>query len=112
MSKVYVTQVPNRKDPATNSFVPSVNIAPAAEHGELVIMMPSFAPFHATADLVKQLKEKLKDYNYEDGDSIVALGDPAIIAVAFAILGKQFGRFTILKWDRMVGRYLPSTISI
>ena len=112
MPKVYITQVPHRRDPETRAFVPAVNIAPASEHGELVVMMPPRAAFHATADLVRQLREHLKDYDQEAGDCIVALGDPAIIAVACAILGKMHGRFTVLKWDRNVGRYLPALVSI
>lgn len=110
--KVYITQVPHRRDPETRAFVPSVNIAPAAEHGELVVMMPPRAAFHATSDLVKQLREHLQNYDYEAGDSLVAMGDPAVIAVACAILGKYQGRFTVLKWDRNVGRYLPSHIQV
>lgn len=110
--KVFITQVPHRRDPETRAFVPSVNIAPASEHGELVVMMPPRAAFHATADLVRQMKEHLKEYDYEAGDCLVAMGDPAVIAVACAILGRMHGRFTVLKWDRNVGRYLPSHISV
>jgi len=112
MPKVFITQVPNRRDRETGSFVPAVNIAPAAEHGELVVLMPPRAAFFATADLVAQMKEKLQDYDYDGGDSIVALGDPAVIAVAFAILGKIHGRFQVLKWDKNVGRYIPSQVSV
>lgn len=109
---VYITQVPQRRDSETGAYVPSVNIAPAAEHGEVVVMMPPRAPFHATNDLVKQLWGHLKDYDYEAGDSLVAMGDPAVIAVACAILGKEHRKFTILKWDRNVSRYLPSHVSV
>ncbi len=112
MATVYITQIPNRKDKQTGSYVPTVDVTTAAEHGELKIMMPPQAAFHATGDLVKQMKEKLKDYDYDAGDSIVALGDPSIIAVAFAILGSTRGKFTILKWDRIVGRYIPTKIVV
>lgn len=110
--KVYVTQVPLRRDNGTSALVPSVNIAPASEHGEVVIMMPPRANFFATQDLVKQLREHLKNYDYEAGDSIVVLGDPAVIAVACAILGKLYSRFTVLKWDKNVGRYIPARVVV
>ena len=112
MPKVYITQVPNRRDPETNTFVPTVNIAPAAEHGEPIILMPPRSSFFATSDLVKQLREKLEHYDYEAGDSIVAMGDPAVIAVACAILGKLHGRFRVLKWDKNLRRYIPSHVSV
>lgn len=110
MKKVFITQIPNRRDPVTKAFVPTVDVSPATAHGELDIMMPPQAAFHATADLVKQLTERLADYDYERGDSVMALGDPAIIAVTFAILGKTRGKFTILKWDRILGQYIPTKI--
>ena len=112
MAKVYVTQIPHKMDKAVDAFVPTVNISPASEHGEIVVMMPPRAAFHATGDLVKQLKEHLQNYDYEAGDSLVALGDPAVIAVACAILGKMHGRFTVLKWDREIKRYVPSRIIV
>lgn len=112
MSKVFITQIPHKRDKDTGAFVPSVNISPASEHGELIVMMPPRAAFFATGDLVKQMRDHLKDYNYEAGDSLVALGDPAVIAVACAILGSMYGKFTVLKWDRNVGRYIPSHIAV
>ena len=111
-AKIYVTQVPHRKDRDTGAFVPVVNIAPAAEHGEVITMMPPSAPFFATTDLIVQLRKHLKNYNYENGDALIALGDPAVIAAAAAILAKDFGQFIILKWDRQVSRYLPAHIKV
>jgi len=108
MATVYVTQVPNRK--VGDSYVPSVNISPAAEHGILITMMPPQASFHATQDLVRQMTEALKAYDYEAGDSILALGDPTIMGVAFAILGKLKGKFRVLKWDRNIKRYTISSV--
>jgi hypothetical protein len=112
MPKVFVTQIPQKRDNVSKSFVPVVNIGPASEHGDLVVMMPPQAPFHATADLVKQMRDKLKDYDYEGGDCIVALGDPTIVAVAFALLGAMFGKFTVLKWDRNIKRYSANRVVV
>lgn len=111
-AKIFVTQIPHRRDKETNKFVPVINIAPAAEHGEIIIMMPPQAPFFATTDLIAQLRTELKDYNFERGDALIALGDPAIIAAASAVLAKDFGKFTILKWDRSISRYLPAHIKV
>lgn len=112
MPKVYVCQVPTKKDKATDSFVPTINIGPAEKHGEVVIMMPSHCSFYATADLVVQLKNKLAAYSYEDGDSLLATGDPSIIATAAAILGKQHGKFNLLKWDKFEHMYVQSRIEL
>lgn len=109
---VYVTQIPVKKDLKTGAFYESVDIKNAAEHGEIKVMFPGRVSFFATADLVKQLREYLQHYDYDSGDSIIFLGDPAIIAVASALLGRLFGHFIILKWDRNIGRYLPTHVHV
>jgi hypothetical protein len=108
--KIFITQVPHKR--VGQQFVPVVNIAPAAEHGEVITMMPPSAPFFATTDLIEQLRVHLKDYNYKRGDALIALGDPAVIAAAAAVLGKDHGEFRILKWDRTVSKYLPASIKV
>lgn len=110
--RVYITQVPHKRDRETNVFIPTVNIAPATEHGEIDVIMPPRASFYATGDLVRLLRDRLQHYDFEAGDSLVAMGDPTIIAVACAILGREFGAFRLLKWDRNVGRYMASVIRV
>jgi len=105
MPNVYVTQLPHRRDAATGSLVPAFNLTPAEEHGKLVTMMPPQAAFHATAELVRQLDEKLQDYDYEEGDTVLLLGDTTLVAATAAILGKRRAKFTVLRWDRNLGRY-------
>lgn len=103
MPTVYVTQVPHRRD--GEAFVPSINIGPATEHGTLVVMMPPRAPFVTTHDLFEQLRFSLQDYDAEAGDCLLPLGDPVVAAAACAVLAIE-GPFTILRWDRNVGRYV------
>lgn len=109
---VFVSQVPNRRDTNTNALVPAVNISPASEHGEIRVMMPPMTSFFATGDLVKQLKDGLRDYNFERGDSIIALGDPAVIAVMGAILAGLTDSFYVLRWDRTITRYVKLKVRI
>jgi hypothetical protein len=105
LAKVYVPQIPARKDKATGIFVPVVNVAPAAEHGEVVVLLPANTSFYAVGDLITQLRTRLRQYDYGAGDSIVAIGDPAVMAAVFGMLGNMFGKFYVLKWDRSIGRY-------
>ena len=111
-AKVYITQIPNRKDQTTGVWCPTVNVAPAGVWGEIVVMMPSQANYHATSDCVSALRTALRDYDYERGDCLVALGDPCIIAIACGILGRDFGKWILLKWDRNTSQYTASHIRI
>lgn len=110
--QVWVTQIPNRRDKSTGAVVPAVNISPASEHGDVHVLMPPNASFFATGDLIDQLRTGLRDYDYERGDSVICLGDPAIIAVAGAVLAERTRRFVVLRWDRNIGRYVRVEISM
>ncbi len=112
MARVFVTQLPNRFDSATRALVPSVNIAPATEFGEIVVMFPPRAPFFHTSELLKQLALHLENYDFDGGDCIVLLGDTTLMAAASAYLGKRFGKFKLLRWDRNLGRYTPIVVKI
>ena len=109
---VFVTQIPHKKDVVTGSFLPSINISTANEHGEILVMMPPRTSFHSSDILSKQIREHLENYSFENGDSIIAMGDPMVTAVTLAIMGQMYRRFTILKWDKNLGRYITSRIVI
>jgi hypothetical protein len=109
---VYVTQVPTRRDSDTRAFVPSVNIGPAIRFGNLKVMLPGSSQFADGESVADHLRPILADYNFDAGDSLLALGDPTIIAVASAILGRLHGRFTLLKWDRLARAYIPVNVNV
>lgn len=110
-SKVYVTQVPVRRDRDTGALVPAFNINTASEHGDVVVMLPSQAAFTvAPNDLIKELRRQLENFD-PDTDFILPLGDFIIVAATFGFLGREYGRWTMLTWDRQLGRYLTTRIS-
>lgn len=111
-SLVFVTQIPNKRDHATRKYIPSVDITHAAEFGEVVVLFPSNANFHSTNLCIDQLQKDLAEFNPECGDCLVALGDPVLIAAAGAILGREHGAFTLLKWDKFAKKYVPVKISV
>ena len=61
--------------------------------------------------IVSQLRRKLR--HYDDEDWLLALGDPAIIGIAFAIAAESnSGRVNLLKWDKREKTYYPVQITI
>jgi hypothetical protein len=102
---VFVTQQPMKRDPETKAMAPTINIGPAGKHGDLRVMTPMGAQYYETPDLMDALRPQLQEYDFERGDSILSLGDPAIIAAVGFILGRTRDAFRILKWDRLGQAY-------
>lgn len=102
---VFVTQVPHRRG-ADGSFVPAIDITPAARHGTIRVMLPHQANIVDPMSLVEELTHHLDDYNYARGDSLLLSGDPTIICAASAILREENDKFRVLKWDRDSHAYI------
>lgn len=110
MPTVYVSQLPSRRDPQTGTYVPAYNIGPASEHGELRILAPSQAPFMEATQIVPQMRAKLAQYDYAQGDCLLLLGNTVVISAVVALVAAM-GDFRVLLWDKNIGRYLPVIIS-
>lgn len=109
--KVYITQVPVRKN-SKEQLVPAINVNTAREYGELDIIFPGQFSYANISDIIKIMHEKLKDYDFESGDKLLPLGDPGICAIANGLLAQMFGEWSILKWDKNAGRYFPTDIDM
>lgn len=106
MSKVYVPQQPSRYDTATRLWIPTINLDPAKQYGEVVVMLPPNANRLHTAPLVSALKDQMEAYGEED--YLVAVGDPSILAAAACIAARKTGgTLRVLKWDRLSATYIP-----
>ena len=75
-----------------------MDLSPAKEFGDLIVMLPSGMNFHASAQVLAKLKEHLEDFGPDD--YFLPLGDPLVMAAASAVLGAQVPSFKMLKWDR------------
>lgn len=105
MPKVYAPQVPSRYDAATKLWVPSINLDPAKQYGDVVVMLPPNANRLHINPLITALREQMKDYTSDD--YVVAVGDPSLIAAAACIATRKTGGLLrILKWDRLSSTYI------
>jgi hypothetical protein len=87
------------------------NLAPAAEFGELQVLIPAGHSLLSSVPTVRVIKEKLSDFT--DDDYLLPVGDPAAMMIAGAIAAAvNSGRMKVLKWDRMSGRYIVIQIDI
>ena len=91
---------------------PYINVLGAAEYGDIVVLFESgqqimFSPQPA----IRKLKRKLKDF--DDGDYLLMMGDPAAMGIACCIAAEMNrGKFNILKWDKKQQRYYPVSINL
>lgn len=109
MPRVFITQLPSRIE--AGQWVPSVDVSPAREHGELVFMVPHGINFPSADMVMTQITENLLDFN-EEIDCLLPMGDPVVMACAAAILGARMNSFKMLKWDRQSRCYIPYRVTL
>ena len=91
---------------------PYINVLGASDYGDIVVLFESgqqimFSPQPA----IRKLKRKLKDF--DDGDYLLMMGDPAAMGIACCIAAEMNrGKFNILKWDKKQQRYYPVSINL
>ena len=106
--RVFVTTVPSRKDPMTHQWMPTVNISPAEEHGEVVQILPPGSQFFAASEVTRLIKQRLHELDYQQGDFLLPMGSPVIMAVASAVAARRSnGCLKVLVWDKQSARYVP-----
>ena len=53
------------------------------------------------------------ELDFSDDDWLLAMGDPAIIGIAFAIAASiNHGRVNLLKWDKIERSYYPVKVNL
>lgn len=102
-AKVFLPQVPSRMDKGTRLWVPTVNLEPAKNFGELVVLMPPEASrLHDSPDMLNMLRAKM--LSFSDDDYLCCIGDPGLIAFAAITAARMTGgNVKLLKWDRFAG---------
>ena len=88
------------------------NVRSAEKFGDLKVVLPDNRQIVLSSGaLTFKLQQELKNFN--DEDYLVLMGDPAIIAVAGAVVSDvNGGRFKVLKWDRDEKRYYDIEIDL
>ena len=88
------------------------NVRSAEKFGDLKVCLPDNKQIIlSSGPLAFRLQQTLKDFN--DNDYLLLIGDPAIIALAGAIVSDINNRkFKVLKWDRDEKRYYDIEIDL
>lgn len=108
MAKVFVVQVPARRDGPRGGWVEKYDLSPAEHFGELVRVLPyGNVPDDPTATRAK-LFDAFRTFD-RSKDFVLLLGDPVAIAQAVSVLTVHLKQhpFRVLKWDRHTSQYFP-----
>jgi hypothetical protein len=127
MSKVYIPSIPYRiqrdpetkkplRDPETGEVLkdPAVDVTVAAVYGQIddePIFSGYGVPPAASQNNINQVRRRLRNFD-PDKDSIIAVGDPVAVALCCAIAVRDFGGFSILRWDGKSRQYVKMHFSI
>lgn len=86
-----------------------IDITPAAEYGEIEILLGHTQSLFAPVPTVRKLRDKLAEFS--DDDYILPVGDPVLMStVAMVAAEMNNGRVKFLKWDRIQRRYMVITV--
>ena len=103
MPKVFVTQIPARLEAGV--WMPTLDVSPAKEWGEVVVLLPSGQNFHAVTDAVTGALDRLATEFDEQVDFYLPMGDTMVMIAGAACLGQCCSRFNMLKRDRHTRSY-------
>lgn len=107
---VWVPQQPSKFDKETGVWIPTVNLHPASMYGHVEVLLPPGISPIALVPIKQALKEKMAVAGPDD--LLVAVGDPAVIAMCAVLLARKNGKLTMLKWDKMNSNYFKVEVEI
>lgn len=102
MSRVFAVCQPTHKIAGVERK--AMDLRPAAEFGDVVVLLEHNQSLLSPVPTVRALKEKLRDFS--DDDYILPVGDPALIATVSMVAAEMnHGRVKLLKWDKGLHKY-------
>ena len=111
MGKVYAVQDVVKRDFKTGDMVSTMDFRKALSYGEVELLLSHGRVGFTPGPTIDTLKEKLRNFSYED--YLIPTGDPAAIAIASMIAGEaNMGRVKMLKWDRDSKNYIEIQIDL
>lgn len=98
MRKVFIPSLPTRYDAATQSRVPSLDLNPAAQFGELVKMVEGPVDKDSIQSAINAIAEAAQDI--EPDDLVLCVGDFILAAACIAYACDRNGAVNVLRWDK------------
>lgn len=110
MKTVFVPQNVRRLDRSDNKLKPMLDLSAAAAFGQLKEVIGESVDVLFAERVVSDAKDVLAQF--KEGDYLLAVGDPTVIAVCAGILFKSHSTVKMLKWDRKLKIYLELELKL
>ena len=104
--RVFVVNQPTGRDLVTGQVVPTMDLSPAEEWGDLVFLMRETEnPFRAPTETAVAVAQALEEADYWEDDYLLLVGSPVLIGLVAACAALVCPRMNLLQWDRARARY-------
>jgi hypothetical protein len=108
-STVFVTQIPSRREHESGVYIPTIDVTPARQFGELLVILPMGMNYPTADAFMVPLRTALWRFDPRR-DHLLPLGDPLVQAQTVATLAtfcvaEGAPSFSLLKWDRNFSCY-------
>ena len=111
--RVFIVQRPTQRDPSTGGVVPSMDLSPANEWGEVVFLLrDSENPFGDVDATAKEVERMLDDHGYDSEDFLLLVGNPALIGIVAAVASAYSPKMQFLQWSKADHGYRPVVVNI
>lgn len=104
MARVFLPQLTERFDRASERMKPVHDVSAAAQYGQLVEVLDPADDALLVARITPKIREALKDFG--ERDYLLAVGDPTVIAICAGLILRRRKTLKMLKWDRKMGLYI------
>lgn len=104
MQRVFIPQVTERFDHVAKRRVEAFDFTPAAQYGTLTEVLDKTDNPMFLARLTPKIRKALEDFG--EHDYLLAVGDPAVIAICAGLILRRRKTLKMLKWDRHTKIYI------
>lgn len=110
MPKVFIPQVAERFDHASQRRIPTFDFTPAAQYGQLTPILERDDNPLFLARITPKIQKVLDTFGNDD--YLLAVGDPSVIAICAGILMRRRNQLNLLKWDKKMGSYIVLNLNL
>ncbi len=104
LQRVFIPQVTERFDLKLGRKVEAFDFSPAAQYGTLIEVLDKSDNPMFLARLTPKIRIALEDFS--EHDYLLAVGDPAVIAICAGLILRRRKTLKMLKWDRQLKIYM------